>query len=182
MNTKTRYILASLVMATATIAATGTAMAAKAPSSVSPNFRSCSTGWKFAISSQLEKNQFTLLEKGTVVQNPPNAQTNMVQTSTIQYNTSKSSSTSGSLAAGWGPINAAVGYQANLTQTWTTSQSITISVPPGYQEYVAYGALQNEWYGNYYYLQSNCSHSNDYMYVWSPPQKADRGVVSSYSG
>jgi len=33
------------------------------------------------------------------------------------------------------------------------------------------------WYGNYYYLQSDCYHSNNDITVWSPRQKAIEAQV-----
>lgn len=165
------------------VAMTTAAFAQSAPSSktvsrtTSPQIISCSAGWQFSITSQPEHNAFIGLERGTLVINPSGDPNPVTQGSRISYSTSKSSSVSATLGGGWGPINASVGYQANLTQTWTTSQSEGMTIDPGWEGYWYYGIAQNKWYGDYYYLQSDCYHSNNYITVWSPRQKADRAQV-----
>lgn len=165
------------------VAMTTAAFAQSMPSSTtlshttSPQVLSCSAGWEFSIISQPENNMFVGMEKGTLVINPSSDPNPVTEVSTISSRVSKSSSVSATLGGGWGPINASVGYQADLTQTWTTSDSYTITIDPGYEGYWYYGVAQNEWYGNYYYLQSDCYHSNNDITAWSPRQKAVEAQV-----
>lgn len=53
-----------------------------------------------------------------------------------------------------------------------TTQSVSSTIKTGYTGRHDYGVSQNEWYGDYYYLNSSCTHSNSYIYVYSPKTKA----------
>lgn len=173
-----RLLVGGVGLALAMLPLTGTAFARSAPkasSAVSPQYRSCSPGWQFAVSSQLENHAFTGLEKGTLIINPYNPQGGnapVTLTSTLSYNVSRSASTSTSLGGGWGPINASIGYNVDVSQSFAVSQSVTITIDPGYEGYQYYGVAQSEWYGNYYYLQSDCTYTSNYIHVYSPLQKA----------
>lgn len=165
----------------------GSAMAAAIPyaspsskSTAGPNTRACYPGWEFDITAQPENMQFVNMEQGSIVYN--NTQSPLTRTSSITRSVSKSSSTSASLQAGWGPINASVGYSADRTQSYTQSDSIQITVNPGYMGWIDYGVSQNEWEGYYEYLQSNCTYTDStFMTVYSPKVPAQDAITQRQS-
>lgn len=119
---------------------------------------------------------FVDLEQGGLVIN--NTRSPLTKTSSISYGTSTSASTSASLQAGWGPINVAVGYNADRTQSYTVKNAVTITVNPGDEGWTDYGVAQNEWEGYYEYLQSNCTYrSATWMTVYSPKLPAQDAIT-----
>lgn len=75
----------------------------------------------------------------------------------------KSATVSGTLSVtsgvSWGVIEGEVGFDMSASQTWTTAQSTSITVSPGYWGWIDYGSHTETWKGSYYYLSSTCSKS-----------------------
>jgi hypothetical protein len=145
----------------------------------SPQLRSCTPGWQFSISSQPENQVFINVERGSTVINLTNNPE--TYTSSISEDVTTSSTATGTLGGGWGPIDASVGYSADVSQTWTVSESTTITIDPGYEGWNDYGVLRNEWYGDYYYLQSDCTYNSEWIYVYSPRYKAIESHTQVYN-
>lgn len=132
-----------------------------------PDVYTCYPAWQFAINTTEQSNVFTLQVDGTHVVNDTQSPETVYSTITGTYSTS--GTTSGSLAAGWGPIDATVGYSAQQTVTWSSSEETAITVEPGYTGWNEYGNAHNEWYGQYYYLTSSCTETNsEWITVQSP--------------
>lgn len=109
--------------------------------------------------------------QGLVTKNEGNTQVTV--TSTFSGSYTRGASATGTLSAGWGPINASVGYDADTSVEWSASEALSQPISPGYEGWIDYGTSQNEWYGSYYYLNSSCGYTNDYMDVYSPKVATD---------
>jgi len=126
------------------------------------------SGYEFINYSQEVSNVFVQQTYTPVVYN--NSASPSVYYWTGSKTVSASASASGSLADGWGPINASIGYNVNtsISQTYTTETSLTI--PSHYYGWYEFGYAHSVWYGDYAYVNGNTGAvlSNEWITVDSP--------------
>lgn len=119
---------------------------------ISPNRRACMAGWGYSASKKGYK--FYKIVGGTHYLNK--TKNNIKYTSSFSGSHSKSSTASGKLGGGWGPISAEVGYSAHRKVTWTKSESVTLTIRPKYEGWNDYGTKRDHWYGTYEHVNSDC--------------------------
>jgi len=161
---------------------TTTATFAQTPNSnkISPNHLSCTAEWEFNNVTEQQSGTFHNIVTGTSDWNQ--TQGNVAFTSKILSSSTYSASVNASLGGGWGPINASVGVNADTSQTWTTSESTTLNIPPGYKEWNDYGTDQDVWYGDYEYLNNLCDYSNQQWITVKSPRTHTIVNKSEYKG
>jgi len=136
---------------------------------ISPQSYACVEGWEF--SGTQKDPVFYKIVEGTHYLNK--TKDNITVTSTFTGSHSKSSTASASLEGGWGPISAEVGYNAQKTVKWTSSEAVKITIRPNYEGWNNYGTERDIWVGTYYYLTSSCKETNSSsITVYIPKVKA----------
>lgn len=115
----------------------------------------CYSGYEYDASKY--SSGFKLGKSGTRVIN----QTGHALTEVSELESSATVSGTLSVTSGvsWGVIEGKVGFDMSASQTWTTSQSTSITVSPGYWGWIDYGSHTETWKGSYYYLSSTCTKS-----------------------
>ncbi|WP_436663705.1 hypothetical protein ACOALA_16965 [Alicyclobacillus acidoterrestris] len=149
---------------------TGTVFAETTPTpqiSESPNVIIGQAGYVFQDVTTEENNKFVEQAHSPVYYNGSSSTSpyNFTETSTF----SVSASASGSLSAGWGPINAAVGFNADTSLSESWQYQVTVNVPAKHYGWFDYGYYRDEWYGDYAYQnQYGEITSDDWITVYSP--------------
>ncbi|WLR43832.1 hypothetical protein LC087_06840 [Bacillus carboniphilus] len=106
---------------------------------------------------------------------------NLTEVSQLSGTTTVSGSVSGSTKVSWGVIKGEVGFNIGGSQSWTKSQSTSITVRPGDWGWIDYGVIAETWKGNYYYLSSSCSkQSSKYITVSGPKYKTKLAKTEKY--
>ncbi|GEO25325.1 hypothetical protein AAC03nite_11100 [Alicyclobacillus acidoterrestris] len=137
------------------------------PTSESPNVIIGQAGYVFQDVTTEENNKFVEQAHSPVYYNGSSSTSpyNFIETSTF----SVSASASGSLSAGWGPINAAVGFNADTSLSESWQYQVTVNVPAKHYGWFDYGYYRDEWYGDYAYQnQYGEITSDDWITVYSP--------------
>lgn len=116
----------------------------------------CSAGYEYAGSRYSAG--FKLGRSGIRVINDTSH--DLKEVSELEKSATVSGTLSVSSGVSWGVIEGEVGFDMSASQTWTTSQSTTVTVAPGYWGWIDYGSHAETWKGSYYYLTTNCAKSN----------------------
>jgi hypothetical protein len=146
-------------------------------SKIGTNIVQCIEGYEFDASRYSAG--FQLGKSGDRVINQTTR--DLTEVSELSSSTTISGSVSGSGTWNWGVIEAEVGFEIGGSYTWSTSQSTTITVPPGYWGWIDYGTQSETWKGYYYYLTGSCSQSGKtYLTVKGPKYKAKLAKTERY--
>lgn len=131
----------------------------------------CSEGWVFENTSPVYTSQFYKMSEGTHYINKTGR--DVTFTSTISSTATIGGSVTGTIGGGWGPINLSLGFQANASYSWTSSDSYAMTVSNNYEGWNEYGVNRDSYNGYYVYVNQFCSESNgSYITVTSPRTKA----------
>lgn len=132
-----------------------------------PNRVGATPGWVFEIITTEEHNAFIEQTHTPVIYNATSTTSPYQFQQTVNFTVTATHS--GNLAAGWGPINAAVGFDASQSLTCEWSQALTVNIPPHQYGWIDFGYARDKWYGDYAYQDSYGNLSNDeYITVTSP--------------
>jgi hypothetical protein len=118
----------------------------------------CEPGWAYRNPTKQKSLYFSKKFEGTHYINKTGS--NITYTSTISGSGTLGVTASASLGGGWGPINASVGYTANLSFTISASDAVSITIRPHYEGWNDYGTKKDQWYGYYVYVNSSCNESS----------------------
>ena len=156
------------------------AFAATGKNTISPNNYVCPAGWAYDSATRTHYHQFQNVVTGTRYDN--HTLDNISYTSTFSGTHSKSASVSGSIEGGWGPINATVGYSADTSFSWTSSEAVTVTVRPKYEGWNDYGVSRDVWSGTYQYTNSTCGTSSAHNVTVYTPRYKTVSAQSAYIG
>ncbi|PWK13956.1 hypothetical protein C7459_106254 [Tumebacillus permanentifrigoris] len=155
--------LASTIMSTALDASPARALG------ISPQ-GACIAEWVYQNPSQISSMQFYKMSEGTHYINKTGR--DVTFTSTISNTSTIGGSVNGSIGGGWGPINYSLGFQANASYAWSTSESYAMTVSNNYEGWNEYGVNRDQYTGYYVYVNQFCNESNgSYITVTAPRTK-----------
>lgn len=125
-------------------------------SGISPDANVCPEGWVYAGSRSTAG--FKSHKTGTKQANKTSKVVTFSSTTSQSFKISPELSVTSGVS--WGVINGQVGFKMSAEWSWTSTESVTISIPPNRMAWNDFGSYRESWSGPYYYRSTSCTQSS----------------------